>query len=72
MTITELKASIDHCFVGCTESPADKARAINRVLDMFNVWRDDQAKAYLAALEVNPDLSPAAFSTSRNRLNQVA
>jgi len=57
MTIAELKASIDHCFVGCTESPADKARAVNRVLDMFNVWRDDDARAYLEALETS-DLSP--------------
>ena len=74
MTITELKTSIDACFIGCTESREDKAKAIHRCFDLFDSWRDEEARAFVAALEADPDfdLSPAAFSTTRNRLNQVA
>jgi len=61
----EIKAAIDHCFVGCTESRADKTRAFIVCMDMFDQWRDQWARDYLKALET-ADLSPTAFSASRN------
>lgn len=71
----EIKAAIENCVIGIDQTTREgKAKAIIATLDLFAQWQDEEARAYIAALEADPDfdLSPAAFSTTYNRLNQVA
>ena len=66
----DLEAAINRCFMDCDDSTEGKIKAVSAFLDQVDQWRDDHAKAYLEALDSNPDLSPAGF-TSRNDLNPV-
>ena len=73
--VTEIQNAIDHCAVGLDLTTLEgKGKWIINALNLFESWRDEEARAFIAALEADPDfdMSPAAFSTTRNRLNQVA
>lgn len=68
MTPTEIRTAIENCFVGHDMTTREgKSKAIIACLDMFRAWDDAEARAYIEATE-DPgfDLSPAAFSASRN------
>ena len=68
MTITELKASIDACFVNCTESIEDKTNAFITNMDQLDQWRDQWMRAYQDALEdPNFDMSPGEFCRRYHR-----
>ena len=69
----DLEAAINRCFMDCDDSTEGKIKAVSAFLDQVDQWRDQEALAFIAAT-ADPDfnLSPAAFNTTRNRLNPVA
>lgn len=71
MTFTEFETAINACSIGCDNSQQGKFKALTRCFDLFDRWRNEEAVAYLAALESGPDLSPRAFDASRNCLNSL-
>lgn len=64
-TITEIQSAVNRCFMDCNDSIEGKIKAVSAFLDQVDQWRDDHAKAYLEALDSNPDLSPEAFDAFR-------
>lgn len=71
--MNEIKEVIDGCDAGIdTTTFEGKKQMVMNFFHQLDQWRSDWAKAYQKALDVNPDLSPREFDTTRNRLNQVA
>jgi len=68
----EVKTAVENCSIGIDQATqTGRLQVVNNCLDMFQGWRDDHAKAYLEALDSNPDLSPAGFDATRKRFIPV-
>ena len=66
----EIRAEIDACSIGIDgTTPEGKKEIFMKTFDLFADWNRDEAIAYIAWSEANPDidLSPAEFAKRFNR-----